>query len=167
MSNRLDTKNSSAFFEEKIPELRAHFTGNWLTDLANFSAFVQAALPRLNWVGFYLYDGRKLRLGPFQGKPACTEIQPGRGVCGSAFQRKEPVLVPDVHAFPDHITCDTDSRSELVLPMILDGQVIGVLDIDSPDLDRFSGTDRDGLQVWLKALLNAVPMSVWLSAPWK
>ncbi|MDG0979781.1 MAG: GAF domain-containing protein [Halieaceae bacterium] len=104
---------------------------------ANFSSLLYHSLPELNWVGFYWLQGSELVLGAFQGKPACVRIQIGKGVCGTAVATKEPQIVPDVHAYPGHIACDADSRSELVLPIILADQVIGVLDLDSPIANRF------------------------------
>lgn len=113
-----------------------------LTNLANVSAMLREILPDINWVGFYLLDSGALCLGPFQGKPACTRIQPGKGVCGTAFAQDKALIVPDVHAFPGHIACDAASRSEIVLPIHHEGQPIGVLDIDSPSLNRFTEADR-------------------------
>lgn len=118
-----------------------------ITVLANAAAFIYEATDRLNWAGFYLFDGSQLVLGPFCGKPACTSIRLGNGVCGTAAERGETVVVADVDAFPGHIACDGASRSEIVLPMIAaDGRLIGVLDIDSPELDRFDENDRHGLE---------------------
>jgi len=151
----------------KLPELEAYLVGNWLTDLANFSAFVFHSVPRLNWAGFYLFDGAKLTLGPFVGKPACTEIKVGRGVCGTAFEKGHALLVPDVHEFPGHIACDSASRSELVIPVIVDGVTCGVLDLDSPELARFSEADRVGLTLWLGALTAKVPAATWKKQPWR
>lgn len=151
-------------FRARQAELEAYLTGYWLTDLANFAAFTFHALPGLNWCGFYLHDGDKLRLGPFVGRPACTEILPGRGVCGTAFQKKEALLVPDVDAFPGHIVCDNASRSELVLPMLVGAECVGVLDLDAPVLSRFSEADRDGLALWLDSLLKKT--HVWGERPW-
>lgn len=151
-------------YRAKLPELEAYLTGYWLTDLANFSAYTFHALPSLNWCGFYLFDGSRLRLGPFMGRPACTEIRPGRGVCGTAFEKKEALLVPDVDAFPGHIVCDNASRSELVLPMLADGDCVGVLDLDAPVLSRFSEQDRDGLAFWLETMLKKT--HVWRERPW-
>jgi GAF domain-containing protein len=150
----------------KLPELEAYLTGNWLTDMANFSAFVFHVVPQLNWAGFYLFDGTLLRLGPFVGKPACTEIRPGRGVCGVAFSKREALLVPDVHEFPGHITCDFASRSELVLPLLIADSCVGVFDLDSPDFSRFSADDRKGLSIWLEAFWNKIPGEVWARRPW-
>ena len=108
-----------------------------LANLANASALLAEALPRVNWCGFYLLRGGELVLGPFQGKPACVRIPVGKGVCGTAAARRQTVLVPDVNAFPGHIACDAGSRSEIVVPIIAAGTLAGVLDIDSPGLARF------------------------------
>ena len=117
-----------------------------IANLANVSAALWQAMENINWVGFYLLEAGKLVLGPFQGKPACIEIPVGRGVCGTAVAQNEVQLVPDVHQFPGHIACDGASNSEIVLPIHKDGQVWGVLDIDSPCFDRFSEADRIGLE---------------------
>ena len=119
-----------------------HFVAN----LANLSALIWESLEGLNWAGFYLTEGDRLVLGPFQGKPACIEIPWGRGVCGTAAEKNETQLVPDVHAFPGHIACDCASNSEIVVPLRRNGKVAGVLDIDSPLLARFSEEDRAGLE---------------------
>ncbi|KUO95753.1 GAF domain-containing protein [Ferroacidibacillus organovorans] len=113
--------------------------------LANASALFQIYLPNINWVGFYLVRGDELVLGPFQGKPACVRIRFGKGVCGTAAKEDRTLLVPDVQAFPGHIACDTESRSELVIPLHVNRQVIGVLDIDSPTVARFATEDARGL----------------------
>ena len=116
-----------------------------IANLSNISALLNQAIPDINWVGFYLMQDGKLVLGPFQGKVACVEIEVGKGVCGTAVEMDEVQLVPDVHAFPGHIACDGASRSEIVLPIHKDGQVVGVLDIDSPLLGRFTEDDKSGL----------------------
>ena len=118
----------------------------WLSNAANLSALIFGALPQLNWAGFYVLDNEILRLGPFQGKPACTEIKPGKGVCGTAAAEKRVLIVPDVHQFAGHIACDSASKSEIVIPLMVDGKVWGVLDIDSPVLARFDEVDREGLE---------------------
>ena len=117
-----------------------------IANLANTSALLWEALDNLNWVGFYLLEGDTLILGPFQGKVACIEIPMGRGVCGTAAARGETVRVEDVHAFPGHIACDSASNSEIVIPLFRDGEVVGVLDIDSPILARFTPDDQIGLE---------------------
>ena len=113
--------------------------------MANVSALLYHSMENVNWVGFYLVKDGELLLGPFQGKVACVKIAKGRGVCGTAYAKDEVQLVPDVHAFPGHIACDADSRSEIVLPIHRSGEVIAVLDIDSPITSRFTEEDADGL----------------------
>ena len=119
-----------------------HRTAN----LANAAALLFQELPDVSWAGFYLAEGDKLVLGPFQGKPACIEIPRGRGVCGTAAALDATQLVPDVHAFPGHIACDCASNSEIVVPLHAQGRVVGVLDIDSPVKERFSEEDKAGLE---------------------
>jgi len=129
---------------------------HWLANLANTSALLFSQLPELNWVGFYLLSEGELVLGPFQGKPACVRIPLGKGVCGTAAQRREPIVVPDVHEFPGHIVCDEASRSELVVPLITaEGRLLGVLDLDSPVLHRFSDRDAQGLTALMGVLISA------------
>ncbi|MGA8399061.1 MAG: GAF domain-containing protein [Stellaceae bacterium] len=117
-----------------------------IANAANMAALIYHGLPNLNWAGFYFTKGQELVLGPFQGQPACVRIPWGNGVCGTAAARGESVLVPDVHDFPGHIACDPVSRSELVVPLIEDGRVTGVLDLDSPKLFRFDDDDRAGCE---------------------
>ena len=116
-----------------------------MANLANVSALIFTTLEDINWAGFYLLEGDKLVLGPFQGNPACVEIAIGKGVCGTAAAKDAVQLVPDVHLFEGHIACDSTSRSEIVVPLHRDGKVVGVLDIDSPSLSRFTEEDRAGL----------------------
>ena len=123
-----------------------------ITVLSNASALLYAELDRLNWAGFYLFREGELKLGPFQGKPACTVIMPGKGVCGTAAAEDRTVLVPDVHKFPGHIACDSASESEIVVPVRVGGELYGVLDIDSPFKNRFSEEDRAGLEMFVKVL---------------
>ena len=117
-----------------------------IANLANASAVLNEALTDINWVGFYLVQDGKLVLGPFQGKTACIEIPCGRGVCGTAMAKIETQLVYDVHQFPGHIACDSASNSEIVIPLRKNGQVVAVLDIDSPSIGRFDEADREGLE---------------------
>jgi GAF domain-containing protein len=117
-----------------------------ITVLSNASALLFAQLDRLNWAGFYLFREGDLKLGPFQGKPACTVIRLGKGVCGTAAAEDRTVLVPDVHQFPGHIACDSASNSELVIPLHSDGKPVAVLDLDSPVPGRFSEEDEAGLK---------------------
>jgi GAF domain-containing protein len=129
-------------------------------NLANAAAAIYHALPALNWAGFYLWHdaalGRdaELVLGPFQGKPACVRIPLGRGVCGTAALRRRSVLVPDVHAFSGHIACDSASQSELVVPLLRDGTLIGVLDLDSPLLARFDAQDQAGCEALMAVIVR-------------
>ena len=127
-------------------------TPDLIAAMANLSALVFHTLEDLNWAGFYRVSGEELILGPFQGKVACIRIAKGKGVCGTAWKEDRVVVVPDVHAFAGHIACDSDSRSEIVLPIHRDGEVIAVLDIDSPVLDRFGEDDREGLTAFVKSL---------------
>ncbi|GGG81833.1 GAF domain-containing protein [Paenibacillus radicis (ex Gao et al. 2016)] len=124
-----------------------------IANLANASALLQQFLQDINWVGFYLLEGEdELVLGPFQGKPACTRIAVGKGVCGTAVSRGEVMLVEDVHQFPGHIACDSASNSELVIPLRREGRIIGVLDIDSPSFARFDETDARFLTIFTEVL---------------
>ena len=123
-----------------------------IPNLANASALLGQALQEINWVGFYLMRRGELLLGPFQGKPACIHIPVGKGVCGTAVSEGRTQLVPDVHAFPGHIACDSASRSEIVVPIQSKDRVIGVLDIDSPILNRFDEEDRIGLEEVVRIL---------------
>lgn len=123
-----------------------------IANLANASAILNAFMEKINWVGFYFYKENQLVLGPFQGKAACVRLQPGKGVCGTSFAKDEPLIVPDVHQFPGHIACDDRSRSEIVLPIHRGGSVVAVLDIDSPELDRFDEVDKLYLSEFVKIL---------------
>ena len=127
-----------------------------MTNLANASALLNSILKGINWVGFYTIKDNQLVLGPFQGKVACTIIQMGKGVCGTAAATDTTQLVPDVHKFPVHIACDSASNSEIVIPMHRNGEVFGVLDIDSPLFDRFSEEDRKGLESFVKILEEVI-----------
>ena len=123
-----------------------------VANLANASALLWQALPEINWAGFYKMENGILVLGPFQGKPACIEIQVGRGVCGTAVAEDQTQLVYDVHEFPGHIACDCASNSEIVVPIHVNGRIWGVLDIDSPIVGRFNKEDREGLEQFVKIL---------------
>lgn len=134
-------------YRELNSHLAALLTGerNGLANAANMSALLFEGLPGVNWVGFYFLQGGELVVGPFQGKVACVRIAVGRGVCGTAARLRETIIVPDVDAFPGHIACDSASRSEVVVPLIQGGRLVGVLDLDSPQLGRFDREDADGL----------------------
>lgn len=123
-----------------------------IPNLSNASALLNGALRDINWVGFYLIHENELLLGPFQGKTACIHIPVGRGVCGSAVAQNMTQLVPDVHAFPGHIACDSDSRSEIVIPLRCGERITGVLDIDSPVPERFDEEDKKGLEEFARVL---------------
>ena len=130
--------------EDSLRRHRELLIGRWIADLANTAAFLFSEIEGLNWAGFYLLEDGELTLGPFQGKPACTSIALGRGVCGTAARERKILVVPDVRAFAGHIACDAASRSELVVPLIdAGGSLLGVLDVDSPLRDRFAEADKD------------------------
>jgi L-methionine (R)-S-oxide reductase len=132
-----------------------------VANASQFSAFIYDTIAQLNWAGFYLTrpnkkgDGKELLVGPFQGKVACARIPFGRGVCGAAAEQRTTQLVPDVHAFPGHIACDSASNAEIVIPLVKDGEVLGVFDIDSPTLNRFSAEDQAGLESLVAAFMAA------------
>jgi L-methionine (R)-S-oxide reductase len=136
------------FYKELAQQLEGLLAGerDAVANAANMSALIFTSLPDLNWAGFYFLRGGTLVLGPFQGKPACVRIAVGKGVCGTAAAERRSLRVEDVDAFPGHIACDSASRSELVVPLIQDGDVIGVLDIDSPIPSRFDAIDQAGLE---------------------
>jgi GAF domain-containing protein len=127
-----------------------------IANAANLSALVYHALPELNWVGFYFFDGRELVVGPFQGRPACVRIALERGVCGAAARSGQTQRVDDVHAFPDHIACDAASRSELVVPLRRDGALLGVFDLDSPRPSRFDADDQAGIEAIAAVFLESL-----------
>ncbi|NVJ67640.1 MAG: GAF domain-containing protein [Gammaproteobacteria bacterium] len=156
--------NKPEYYRQLAKQLEALLAEdtNWVTNLAQMSAFVYQMLPDLNWVGFYMVnpkDSSALILGPYQGKVACVHIPFGRGVCGTAAQTQETQLVEDVHAFEGHIACDGDTNSEIVIPMMVDGgsgdkELKGVFDIDSPLANRFDQQDADGLTALLNVLIG-------------
>jgi GAF domain-containing protein len=148
-------KNSDVY-DDLLSHTRNLLTGerDLLANAANLTAVLYQSLPDINWVGFYFLKASDLVLGPFQGKPACTRIPQGKGVCGTAAARRDTVLVPDVHEFPGHIACDAASNSEIVVPLISNGKLLGVLDIDSPVYSRFNEVDRRGLESLVTVLLE-------------
>ncbi|NGZ77444.1 GAF domain-containing protein [Saccharibacillus alkalitolerans] len=154
-----ETKSYAGSREENyataLSQLKALIDGepDRIANLANASALLAQCLPDTNWSGFYLYDGKELVLGPFQGLPACIRIPLGKGVCGTAAQTRETQLVEDVHAFPGHIACDSATNSEIVVPLVKGGELIGVLDIDSPEHARFDETDREFLEKFAEILV--------------
>lgn len=156
----LDMRNPQAkraSYDTLCAQVRSVFEGerDWLANLAQFSALVYGAVPGLNWAGFYMVRGEELVLGPFQGRIACVRIPFGRGVCGACARTQTVQLVEDVHAFPGHIACDAASRSELVLPVMVNGHLHAVFDLDSPELARFDAEDARGLGEALAVLVQA------------
>lgn len=148
-ADAIESANKVEFYRELCGRLRALLEGEIdpIANAANTSALVFQMVPDINWAGFYFLRAQgALVLGPFQGKPACVRIAAGRGVCGAAVERGEPVLVDDVQSFPGHIACDAASRAELVVPLVRDGHVFGVLDLDSPTLGRFDAEDQAGVE---------------------
>jgi len=145
-------------YEQLLQQASAlvHGESDKIANAANLSALVYHALPDLNWVGFYFYDGKELVVGPFQGLPACVRIALGRGVCGTAAATRLTQRIADVDAFPGHIPCDSASRSELVVPLYKGEQLIGVFDLDSPKLDRFNEVDQKNLEALAKTFLDAL-----------
>ncbi|MFN3409642.1 MAG: GAF domain-containing protein [Limisphaerales bacterium] len=145
---RPDFSDKPAAYAELTRQLGAllHGETDFIANAANTSALLWHTLPDLNWAGVYRIAGNELVLGPFQGRPACVRIPLGKGVCGTAAAQRRTVRVPDVHAFPGHIACDPASRSEIVVPLLRDGQLLGVLDLDSPRPDRFDAADQAALE---------------------
>ncbi len=129
-----------------LKQAEALISGHYTADLANVSALIFSSLENLNWAGFYFFENETLVLGPFQGNVACVEIKKGKGVCGAAADEDRTLIVPDVHKFSGHITCDSASRSEIVIPLHRENKVVGVLDIDSPIYSRFTDEDKEGLE---------------------
>lgn len=145
-------------YAQLVEQARALMRGerDRTANAANLSALVFHALPELNWVGFYFFDGRELVVGPFQGLPACVRIPLGKGVCGTAAVTRQTQVVPDVDAFPGHIACDSASRSEVVVPLFKGDTLIGVFDLDSPVPDRFDAEDARGLEALAAAFLDTL-----------
>jgi GAF domain-containing protein len=154
--------NKREFYASLAQQLTGLLEGerDMIANAANMSALIYQFLPDLNWAGFYFVREGELVLGPFQGKTACVRITVGRGVCGTAVERRESIVVPDVHAFPGHIACDSASRSELVVPIVKDGRVLGVLDLDSPNPNRFDDEDRQGCERLVQIFLAATDMTL-------
>jgi L-methionine (R)-S-oxide reductase len=156
----VSTIDSSAspekLYEQLCEELRSLISGesDWIANLANASALLFHSLPDLNWAGFYLLKADELVVGPFQGRPACVRIALGRGVCGTAAKQRRSIVVPNVDEFPGHIACDSASKSEIVVPMIVGERLLGVLDVDSPNPGRFNVEDQAGLEGFVEVLLS-------------
>jgi len=145
-------------YAQLLAQVRAllHGERDRIANAANLSALVYSALPQLNWVGFYFHDGTELVVGPFQGLPACVRIPLDKGVCGAAARTRQTQRVDDVHAFPGHIACDSASRSELVVPLVKDGALLGVFDLDSPVPARFDVEDQQGLEAIASAFVESL-----------
>lgn len=145
-------------YTQLVEHTRALLAGerDRVANAANLSALVYHALPSLNWVGFYFFDGRELVVGPFQGQPACVRIPLDKGVCGAAASTRRTQRVADVHAFPGHIACDAASRSEVVVPLLHGDELIGVFDLDSPEPDRFDAEDQRGLEAIAQAFMESL-----------
>jgi L-methionine (R)-S-oxide reductase len=153
-----EQKSKQSEYEALNRTLAALLDGerDWIANLANTAALMFTELADVNWAGFYLLKDGELVLGPFQGKPACVRIALGKGVCGTAAAQRRSIVVPDVHAFPGHIACDSASNSELVVPLIRDGELLGVLDLDSPSCERFDDEDRRGIEAIAATLVRMV-----------
>jgi len=155
---KLRVDDKAAFYADLLSQAQGllHDEHDLVANAANFAALLYHSLPEVNWVGFYFLKDGELLVGPFQGKPACVRIALGKGVCGTAAAKRETQLVTDVNKFPGHIFCDADSLSELVVPLVKGGELLGVLDLDSPKLARFDAADRQGLEALAQAFLNAL-----------
>lgn len=148
--------NKTELYRQLASQIRGLLGGERdpLANTANVAAMLYHALPQVNWAGFYRLAGGELILGPFQGKPACVRLPLGKGVCSAATMQMETVIAPDVHAFPGHIACDAASKSEIVVPIIHGGRVLGVLDLDSPVTHRFDSADQEGLEAIVAILVT-------------
>ena len=159
ISPELKTGDKNALYREIHQGLQSVLTGetDFIANLANSAALLFWALPAINWAGFYLLKEEELVLGPFQGKIACIRIRLGRGVCGTAAEKRQTLVVPNVPEFPGHIACDSASNSEIVIPIIKDDLLVGVLDIDSPEFARFDDIDKTELERFVQILTRAIP----------
>ena len=147
-ASAIETDSKAELYAELAQQAEGLLAGEHdrIANAANFASLVYHALQAINWCGFYFFDGTELVVGPFQGKPACVRIALGKGVCGTAAVEGKTQVVRDVHAFPGHIACDAASRSEIVVPLVDGGKLIGVWDVDSPELARFDDDDREGME---------------------
>jgi len=157
-TSAIDFGDKRRGYDELARQLEGLLSGerHRVANSANMAALLFRSLPDINWVGCYFLEDGELIVGPFQGKPACVRIAMGKGVCGTAAQRRETFVVPDVAAFPGHIACDEASRSEIVVPILQGGTLRGVLDVDSPERDRFDDQDRAGLEEFVRVLAPRV-----------
>jgi L-methionine (R)-S-oxide reductase len=158
IASRPAISDKTTVYRALAEDLRAllHGERDPIANAANMASLVYHSLPDLNWAGFYLLKDGELVLGPFHGKPACVRIAIGKGVCGTAAARRASVVVPDVEAFPGHIACDSASRSELVVPIIQETQLLGVLDLDSPEIGRFDDVDREGCETLVRIFVESL-----------
>ena len=158
LSANLALLSKPELYAELVNQSRALLAGepDRIAKAANFAALVFHGVPDLNWAGFYFYDGAELVVGPFQGKPACVRIAIGKGVCGTAAATRKSQLVPDVHAFAGHIACDSASNSEIVVPLIENGVLIGVWDVDSPTINRFDAGDLQGMEALAQVFIASL-----------
>jgi GAF domain-containing protein len=156
---KIDGGDKPQVYAQLLAQARGLLAGesDRIANAANLGALVFDALPGLNWVGFYFFDGRELVVGPFQGKPACVRIALGKGVCGTAAATRSTQVVRDVHEFPGHIACDAASNSEIVVPVVAaDGTLVGVWDVDSPLLARFDEDDRRGMEALVRLYVETL-----------
>lgn len=153
----ISADSKSDLYTGLVAQLRSLVDGerDFIANAANFAALVYNGAPDLSWVGFYILRNGELVLGPFQGKPACIRIAMGRGVCGTSAEKRETIVVEDVYEFPGHIFCDASARSEVVVPLVKDGEVIGVFDVDSASLARFDAEDAAGMEALVEVFLSA------------
>jgi L-methionine (R)-S-oxide reductase len=158
VTKSFDFGDAEAAYRDLARDLSALLAGERdpIANAANTAALLYHALPGLNWAGFYLYKSGELVLGPFQGKPACVRIAIGKGVCGTAAERRTTVVVEDVHAFPGHIACDSASNSEIVVPLLRGAELLGVLDLDSPQHARFGAADKAGLEAVARIFVDSL-----------
>jgi GAF domain-containing protein len=152
--------SKSELYSNLLSQLRSLLAGerDFIANAANFSALLYHSLPDVNWAGFYFYTDGELVLGPFQGQPACVRIAIGKGVCGTAAVQQQTILVDNVHDFPGHIACDSASNSEVVVPLVKQGQLLGVLDLDSPSFARFDEEDAKGLNDLVSVFMESTTL---------
>jgi GAF domain-containing protein len=155
-----ESASKAELYSQLVLQLKSLLEGerDFIANAANFASLLYYSLPDLNWAGFYLMKDGELVLGPFQGKPACVRIAIGKGVCGTAAEQRETILADNVHEFPGHIACDSDSNSEIVVPLIKDRELIGVLDLDSPSFARFDDEDAEDLNELVKIFLDSISL---------
>ena len=163
MTFQIEKKGSASkaeLYADLLLQLRSLLEGerDFIANAANFASLLFHSLPDLNWAGFYLYKDGELVLGPFQGQPACVRIAMGKGVCGTAAEQRQTILVDNVHDFPGHIACDSASNSEIVVPLVKHEQLLGVLDLDSPLFARFEDQDAEGLNDMVKVFMDSISL---------